>query len=150
MKGCALDFRALPFGFSSEVQVQSELDDAIGVERRAADRPKSSRAVPIRRREIAHRRIADRLRELRMIWQIEQIRRERDPRLLSSGNLEILLQREIEVVYPRIANIGEVAWRVSECLVDVGWPGHVDEAGSGASPRKIQGLIIKPKIHPAL
>ena len=61
---------------SSEVQVQSELDDTVAIEGRAADRAESSGAIAIRGREVTQCRITCGFRELGMVRQVEKVRRE--------------------------------------------------------------------------
>src|SRR5256885_17246682 len=61
---------------SSEVQVQSELNDTVAIEGRAADRAESSGAIAIRGWEVTQRRVACRFREFSVVRKIKEVRRE--------------------------------------------------------------------------
>src|SRR5258708_4452542 len=95
--------------------MQSELNNAVEAgyaacaPRRAADGAEG-RAI---------QRIAVRFREFRMIRQVEEIGREDKPSPLSDRNLEVLLQREIEIVKTRIPDIREETRSIAKSFSDV-------------------------------
>src|SRR5713226_5521635 len=88
---------------SSEIQVQSELDDTVTVERCATDCSKSSRVLRSCRTEVAQRGVSHRLRELGVIRQVEGRSFKGQLGLLSGRNLEILLDREVKIVSAWVA-----------------------------------------------
>ena len=77
--------------------MQSKLDGTVG-KRSLPDRPEPSAPLSGNFGVKTGPRIRNGLGELSMIWQIEEICRESQARLLANGKYKILLQREIEIV----------------------------------------------------
>ena len=116
----------------SEIQVQSKLGRP-AVERRPTDLS-----------EVRDRRIGVRLRELRVIRQVEEIRRKRKAHLLPRRDLEIFLQGEVKIIDPRIPDVGEVARRVPKGLVDVEWTRQIYQATRWTRPGEVECARVKP------
>ncbi len=93
---------------SSEVEMQSELDNAVG-KRCLTDRPeaRTAQARTGIRGIVARKWIGVGLSELGMVRKIKEITREDETSLLSEWNLEIFLQGEVEVVDAGVAHIGK-------------------------------------------
>jgi len=116
--------RALPL-LLSEVKMQAELDDAVETSYAAASIssgcPDSAEAgAAPSQREVNWTKsilgIAIRFSELRMVGQIKEICRECEASLLSHWNLEILLQREIQVIKTGVSHVREETGSIPECL----------------------------------
>src|SRR6185437_8305035 len=101
--------RALPLVCSSEVEMQSELDNPVGQRRGAADGAEASSALTGYCRVKARGRVGIWLSKLWIIGQGEEVRREDQAGVFSGRDPKILLKREIEVVYARVPHIGEEA-----------------------------------------
>ena len=116
----------------SEIKVQSKLGRP-AVERGPADLS-----------EVRDPRIGVGLRELRVIRQVEEIRRERKAHLLPSRDLEILLQGEVKIVDAGISDIGEVARRIPKGLVDIEWTRQIYQATRWTRPGEVECARVKP------
>src|SRR5215469_7227531 len=87
-----------------------------------------------------------------MVRQVEEICREDEPSLFSGWNLEILLQREVEVVNTRVSDIRKETRGVAKGLSNVtaGVWGEGDQPRPRTCPREIECLVIEPKVGAAL
>ena len=90
---------------SSEVQVQSELDDTVRIRRCAADCAESSSLLRGSCWEIADGWVSYRFGKLWVIRQVENRSLKSQLGLLASRDLEIFLDVEVKIVCARIANV---------------------------------------------
>ena len=122
----------LPHGHSSKKQMQSELHGAIGYRR-----PRDSA-------EAAIQRIRDRLGELGMIQQIEEIRAKLQPARVADGKPDVLLQREVEIVHARIPDIRKVTRRIAERFLWIARPARCGQPGRRTRPGEVERVPIEP------
>ena len=115
--------------------MQAELHGAV-VQRRAGDTG-----------EVPNGGIGIGLGKFGMIRQIEKVCGESQPRSFSDGDLEIFLQREIEVVDAGIANVREITGCIPEGFGDIEWMSDREQASGGTRSGKIERSRVEPLLH---
>src|SRR5438067_2606497 len=138
-----------------EVEVQSELNDAILIERRAADCSKSSGVLRAGGGKIAYRRVPNRFCELRMVREIKDRRFKCQFGLFSDWNFEIFLEIEVEIVNAWVTNVCIEPRRIAKCFGNVAAAerrrgSRIDQSRSRAGPGEVRCLVVEPEIHASI